>query len=135
MTSPSFHNSFPRPGMLATVRTRRGTVTAVDPFDGETGRLHLVHVDYQDGGSPSAERLLWELEPRKTPLEPTALPDPYVTDPMPAADFDALLRSARWTALSPYLGLDGGGRQEGQEPIASPFHGGVRVEDFQLLFE
>ena len=126
-------NSIPRPGMLATVRNRRGTVTAVDPFDGQGGRLHLVHLDYQDGGSPSTERLLWELEPRKTLLEPTALPNSYDTDPMPVADFDALLRAARWTALSPYLGLDGNGRKEGQEPIASPFHGGVRVEDFQLV--
>ncbi len=42
----------PRPGMLATVRNRRGTVTSVAPFDGESGRVHLVHLDYQDGGSP-----------------------------------------------------------------------------------
>ena len=111
MTPTARPASVPRPGMLATVRNRRGTVTAVDPFDGETGRLHLVHLDYQDGGSPSTQRLLWELEPRKTLLEPTALPDPYATDPMPAADFDALLRAARWTALSPYLGLDGNGRR------------------------
>ncbi|MDE0124873.1 MAG: DISARM system SNF2-like helicase DrmD [Bryobacterales bacterium] len=119
--------------MLATVRNRRGTVTAVDPFDGEAGRLHIVHLEYQDGVSPSAERLLWELEPSRALLEPTALPDPFDTDPMPAADFDALLRTARWTALSPYLGLPGTGREEGHEPIASPFHGGVRVEDFQLV--
>ncbi|MXW18910.1 MAG: DEAD/DEAH box helicase [Gemmatimonadetes bacterium] len=123
----------PRPGMLATVRNRRGTVTSVAPFDGENGRVHLVHLEYQDGGSPTAERLLWELEPDRTLLEPTALPDPYDTDPMPAADFDALLRAARWTALSPYLGLDGQGRTERHGPIASPFHGGVRVEDFQIV--
>ena len=52
---------------------------------------------------------------------------------MPAADFDALLRAARWTALSPYLGLDGQGRTERHGPIASPVHGGVRVEDFQIV--
>ena len=127
------NNAIPRPGMLATVRNRRGTVTSVSPFDGEAGRLHLVHLEYRDGGSPSDERLLWELEPRKTLLEPTALPDPSRSDPMPPADFDALLRAARWTALSPYLGLDGEGREEGEEVIASPFHGGVRVEDFQLV--
>ena len=132
-TTAADSNSIPRPGMLATVRNRRGTVTAVDPFDGETGRLHIVHLEYQDGGSPSAERLLWELEPMRRLLEPTALPDPFDTDPMPAADFDALLRTARWTALSPYLGINGTGREEGHEPFASPFHGGVRVEDFQLV--
>ena len=107
-------NVIPRPGMLAAVRKRRGTVTSVSPFDGETGRLHLVHLEYRDGGSPSDERLLWELEPRKTLLEPTALPDASRSDPMPPADFDALLRAARWTALSPYLGLDGNGREEGK---------------------
>lgn len=133
MTATTASTPIPRPGMLATVRNRRGTVTAVDPFDGETGRLHLVHLDYQDGASPSTERLLWELEPRKNLLEPTALPDPYRADPMPAVDFDALLRAARWTALSPYLGLDGNGRNENHEPVASPFHGGVRVEDFQVV--
>ena len=119
--------------MFATVRKRLGIVRTVDPFDGETGRLHLVHIEYQDGMSPSDERLLWELEPHGTLLEPRALPEPSGSDPMPAADFDALLRAARWTALSPYLGLDGKGRDEGSEPIASPLHGGVRIEDFQLL--
>ena len=127
------NSSIPRPGMLATVRNRRGIVSAVDPFDGETGRLHLVHVQYQDGVSPSGERILWELEPQASALEPNALPDPHSSDPMPTADFDALVRAARWTALSPYLGLHGRGREEGHEPIASPFHGGVRVEDFQLV--
>lgn len=127
------NNLIPRPGMLATVRNRRGTVTSVSPFDGEAGRLHLVHLEYRDGGSPSDEQLLWELEPRTRLLEPNELPDPSRSDPMPAADFDALLRAARWTALSPYLGLDGEGREEGGEVVASPFHGGVRVEDFQLL--
>ena len=126
-------NGIPRPGMLATVRKRLGTVTAVDAFDGETGRLHLVHLDYQDGKSPPDDRLLWELEPSKALLPPGTLPDPYIAGPMPAADFDALLRAARWTALSPYLGLDGNGRGEKHEPIASPFHGAVRVEDFQLV--
>ena len=125
--------SIPRPGMLATVRNRRATVTTVEPFDGEQGRLHLVHLDYQDGESPAAERLVWELESQRALLEPTALPDTFNTDPMPTADFSALLRAARWTALSPYLGFDGNGRKEGQEPVASPFHGGVRVEDFQLV--
>ena len=134
MTSrASNNNAIPRPGMLATVRKRRGIVTAVDPFDGETGRLHLVHLEYQDGRSPPAEQLLWELEPQGTLLEPRALPDPSMSDPMPASDFDAVLRAARWTALSPYLGLDGEGRDEGSEPIASPLHGGVRIEDFQLV--
>ena len=52
----------PRAGMLATVRNRRGVVAAVEPFDGETGRLHLVHLKYTDDHAPAEERLLWELE-------------------------------------------------------------------------
>jgi len=126
-------DSVPRPGMLAGVRNRRGTVTAVEPFDGEQGRLHLVHLDYHDDGSPETERVVWELEPNGELLPPVALPDLNDSDPMPPADFSALLRAARWTALSPYLGLDGKGRKDGEEPVASPFHGGVRVEDFQLV--
>ncbi|HPG70738.1 MAG TPA: DISARM system SNF2-like helicase DrmD [Smithellaceae bacterium] len=118
--------------MFATVRNRRGIVSAVDPFDGQEGRLHLVHLDYKDDQLPTEERLLWELEPRKTLLEPTALPDILVTDPMPAEDFDALLRAARWTAATPFLDPDGGGPLD-RLPISSPFHGAVQVEDFQLV--
>ena len=124
-------HAVPRAGMLATVRNRRGVVAAVEPFDGETGRLHLVHLEYKDDHAPSEERLLWELEPRRALLEPNALPDP-ARGPMPPEDFDALLRAARWTALSPYLDPAGEGPSR-REPIASPFHGGVRVEDYQLV--
>ena len=65
-------------------------MAAVEPFDGETGRLHLVHVEYKDSRSPVEERLLWELEPGCTLLEPTALPDAGNTDAMTPGDFDAL---------------------------------------------
>ena len=117
--------------MLATVRNRRGVVAAVEPFDGLNGRLHLVHVEYKDWRSPSEERLLWELEPHGTLDKPNALPDP-ASDPMPPEDFDALLRAARWTALSPWLDPDGDGPL-GPQPVASPFHGGVRIENYQLV--
>ncbi len=76
----------PRAGMLATVRNRSGVVTAVEPFDGDTGRLHLVHVEYKDSRSPTEERVLWELEPRVRLLEPTALPDTTSADAMPPED-------------------------------------------------
>ena len=52
---------------------------------------------------------------------------------MPAEDFDALLRAARWTALSPYLDPAGGKGPPPREPVASPFHGGVCVESYQLV--
>ena len=130
--SESVPATVPRAGMLATVRNRSGVVAAVEPFDGAGGRLHLVHVEYKDSGSPAAERLLWELEPGRTLLEPTALPDAGSSDAMAGTDFDALLRAARWTALSPYLDFDGRG-QPGREPPVSPFHGAVRPEDYQLV--
>ena len=120
--------------MLATVRNRRGVVAAVEPFDGETGRLHLVHLEYTDDHAPAEERLLWELEPSRHLLEPNALPDPaHRGGPMSADDFDALLRAARWTALSPYLDPGDGDGRARREPIASPFHGGVRIESYQLV--
>ena len=122
----------PRAGMFATVRNRRGIVSTVEPFDGEGGRLHLVHLEYKDDQLPHEERLLWELEPHNNLLEPTALPGAAGTDPMPADDFDALLRASRWVAARPYFGLNNGNALE-RLPISSPFHGAVQVEDFQLV--
>ena len=75
--------------MLATVRNRRGVIAAVEPFDGETGRLHLVHLEYQDDAAPSQERLLWELEPRRDLDEPLALPRPDGDNAMRPREFDA----------------------------------------------
>ena len=124
----------PRAGMLATVRNRRGVVAAVEPFDGEAGRLHLVHLEYKDDRAPSEERILWEIEPDRHLLEPNALPTPaHDGGAMPAEDFDALLRAARWSALSPYLDPAGGVGPPPREPVASPFHGGVCVESYQLV--
>jgi len=48
--------SIPRAGMFATVRNRRGIVSAVEPFDGESGRLHLVHT-----GDVRPSQVLYEL--------------------------------------------------------------------------
>ncbi len=117
--------------MLASVRNRRGVVAAVEPFDGGSGRLHLVQIEYKDRRSPSEERLLWELEPGAALDEPNALPDP-ASPPMLPEDFNALLRAARWTALSPWLDSAGNGAF-GSQPVASPLHGGVRVENYQLV--
>jgi SOS-response transcriptional repressor LexA len=130
--SPASGAQIPRPGLFCTVRNRRGVVAGVEPFDGEGGRLHLVHVEYKDDQLPVEEQLLWELEPHKLLLEPTALPDPSRSGPMPADDFDALLRAARWTAAMPFLDPDGSGPLE-RLPIRSPFHGAVQVEDYQLV--
>ncbi len=126
----------PRVGMLARVRNRRGIVASVEPFDnphgGDAGRLHLVQVEYKDHDSPHSERLLWELEPGRKLLPPSQLPRVHDTSPMPAEDFDALVRAARWTALMPYLDPDGAGPLD-RQPVSSPLHSGIRVEDYQLV--
>lgn len=118
--------------MFATVRNRRGVISSVEPFDGQSGRLHLVQIEYKDDQYPLEDRLLWEIEPTKTLLEPSALPNFSSSDPMPAEDFDALLRASRWTAAIPFLDPDGDGPLDSL-PISSPFHGAVQVEDFQLV--
>jgi superfamily II DNA or RNA helicase len=122
----------PRIGMFATVRNRRGVTTGIEPYDGPTGRLHLVHVEYKDDQLPRDEKLIWELEPASRLLEPTALPNVGASDPMPAEDFDALLRATRWAAATPFIDPDKSGSL-GRNPVASPFHGAVQVDDFQLV--
>jgi hypothetical protein len=118
--------------MFALVRNRRGVIAAVEPYDGETGRLHLVHLEYKNDQLAVEEQVLWELERRKTLLEPTALPDVGSADPMPEPDFDALLCAARWGAALPYLDPDKEGPL-GRLPASSPFHGAVQIEDYQLV--
>lgn len=82
-------------------------------------------------GVPEAEDVIWEREPHRQLLEPDALPQAS-DKPMPGEDFGALIRAARWTAFSLYLDLDADGPLE-RMPICSPFHGAVRVEDYQLV--
>jgi superfamily II DNA or RNA helicase len=120
--------------MLATVRNRRGIVSAVEPFGGpSTDQLHLVTVEYTDAGSPPEDQLLWEREPGARVLEPTALPDVDRAAPMSAEDFDALVRAARWTAISPFVDPDGGEGPLARWPVAAPFHAAIQIEDFQLV--
>jgi superfamily II DNA or RNA helicase len=125
-------SSNPTPGMLAIVRRRRGVVSEVRDFDsGPQGRLHLVRIEYKDDASPAAEELLWELEPSKTLLEANEIPRADA-DPMRPDDFDALVRAARWTAISPYVRSGEGGDTD-LLPICSPFHGALEVDDYQLI--
>lgn len=126
----------PRVGMLATVRNRRGLVTAVEPSDGgPDGTFHLVSVEYIDADGAPEDQLLWETEQDlgATTLEPSALPDVSGDGPMAPADFDALVRATRWTALTPYVDPDGSDGPLDRLPLASPLHGAIQVEDFQLV--
>lgn len=125
--------TLPREGMMATVRNRRAVVSRVRPFDTHDGRLHLVDVEYTDldGGAPH-DSLVWEREVGARLVEPGALPDVGSAPPMVAREFDALVRASRWSALSPFLSPDDDAALA-ELPLASPFHGAVQVEDFQLV--
>jgi superfamily II DNA or RNA helicase len=118
--------------MFATIRSRLGVVVAVSPHDArEGGRSHLVHIDYKDDSMPREERLIWELEPHAVCQHPNRLPDAG-QDPMDPPDFDAVVRSARWTATMPYIDPDQNGPLD-RLPVCSPLMGAVRVEDYQLV--
>lgn len=121
----------PRVGMLAIVRRRRGIISEVREFDGDRGRVHLVRLDYKDDSRPPFEEVIWELEPSRLLLEPSELPRPS-DPPMPGEDFDALVRAARWTAITPYVDPDAAGPVE-RLPVSSPFHGAVEIDDYQLV--
>jgi hypothetical protein len=119
--------------MVARVRNRRGLIASVEPFDTKPdGRMHLVRVEYTDSEGSSEDTLVWEREHNRRLLEPTAMPRVAEEAPMPPGDFDALVRSTRWGALTPFLGPDGAESSEGS-PIVSPAFGAVQVEDFQLV--
>lgn len=126
----------PRVGMLATVRNRRGIVTTVTPSEGgPEGVFHLVAVEYIDPDGVPEDQLIWETETLlgATLLEPSALPDVSSDPPMAPREFDSLVRATRWTALTPYVDPDGSDGPLERLPLASPLHGAIQVEDFQLV--
>jgi hypothetical protein len=51
---------------------------------------------------------------------------------MEPREFDAIVRAARWSALSPFLHPDGCGRSH-EVSVSAPFFGAVQVDDFQLV--
>ena len=130
--TPASPIQHPRPGMLATLRNRRGLIAAVEPFDSPEGRLHLVRVEYTDTDGVAEDTVLWEREHGRDLLEPNALPQVETEAAMEPREFDALVRSARWAALTPFLHPDGSGRAP-ESPVSAPFFGAVQVDDFQLV--
>lgn len=134
--TPSLMNpkQTPRVGMLATLRNRRGVLTAVDPFDsGVGGRFHRVRIEFSDGEGDADQEVVWELEPNRWLVEPAALPQVRSTSPMPHRQFDAVVRAARWGAVAPFVDPDGENGPAVASPIVAPFHSAVQVEDFQLV--
>lgn len=122
----------PREGMMAIVRNRRAMITAVAPFDAEEqGRFHLVDVEYTDGLGVESDQVLWEVEPGREVLEPAALPNLGDTSPMDPREFDAMVRAARWSALTPSLPFSG--LVEERPPLAAPLYGAIYPEAYQLV--
>ncbi|MBK7923167.1 MAG: DNA helicase [Gemmatimonadetes bacterium] len=120
--------------MVATVRNRRGLVTSVAPFAAaEHGVVHLVGVEYFDSDGAPDDQLLWEREPGASLLEPTALPAINAHPAMLPDELDAMVRAARWSALTPYLDPDGTLGPLERLPVTSPLHGAIQAEDYQLV--
>ena len=132
MGQPQDNPEIPRPGLFCYVRNRRGVIAGVEPFDGDAGRLHLVHIEYKDDQLPPEEQLVWEVEGASARvLPPTALPDPSRFGPMPAADFDALLRGRALDRRHAFPRPGRLGRSRGCP--SQPRSTGVQVEDYQLV--
>ncbi len=124
--------ALPREGMMAVVRNRRAMITAVQPFDAaDQGRFHLVEVEYSDGRGVETDELLWEVELGAEVLEPAALPQVAASAPMEPREFDAMVRAARWSALTPALPFSG--LQEDRMALASPLYGAIHPESYQLV--
>ncbi len=134
LATPTPPNSLPRVGMLATVRNRRGVISAVEPFAAANSSelLHLVTIEFSDSDGDAEETLLWERERQPVVLEPNALPRAGVDAPMRMREFLALQRATRWTAITPFLSADSPARRGEAVPTA-PVYGAVSADDFQLV--
>jgi superfamily II DNA or RNA helicase len=118
--------------MMAVVRNRRAMITGVQAFDAEdAGRFHMVEVEYTDGTGVESDTFLWEVEPGTDVLSPATLPNVASTPPMDPREFDAMVRAARWAALTPSLPFSG--LAEDRPPLASPLYGAIHPEAYQLV--
>lgn len=132
MHTPPSETMPPREGMMAVVRNRRAMITAVAPFGADdAGNVHLVDVEYTDGLGSESDQLLWEVEPGTEVLEPSSLPRVGNTPPMDPREFDAMVRAARWSALTPSLPFSG--LAEDRPPLAAPLYGAIYPEAYQLV--
>jgi superfamily II DNA or RNA helicase len=93
----------------------------------------LVTIDYLDSDGVRQERLLWEAEPFAQSVEPGELPGVGSGSPMDPGNFRSLVRALRWTSLEPFLGLDGRSAPFTAPLSASPLHGAIQAEDYQLV--
>jgi superfamily II DNA or RNA helicase len=118
--------------MMAVIRNRRALITGVQAFDAdERGRFHLVEVEYTDGVGAETDQVLWEVEANPEVLEPSALPRVDSAAPMDPRELDAMVRAARWSALTPSLPFSG--LDEDRPPLAAPLFGAIHPEAYQLV--
>jgi superfamily II DNA or RNA helicase len=124
----------PRVGMLATVRNRRGVISAVEPFaePASSRLLHLVTIEFSDADGDAEESLLWERERAPIVLEPNAVPRVDAEPPMAMPEFLALQRATRWSAITPFLSAESPNKRSEPVPTA-PVYGAVSADDFQLV--
>ena len=107
---------------MAIVRNRRAMITGVQPYDAdEHGRFHLVEVDYADGQGAESDQLLWEVEPGTQVVEPSTPPLVESMQQMDPREFDAMVRAARWSALTPTLPFSGLAKD--RPPLAAALSG------------
>jgi superfamily II DNA or RNA helicase len=125
-------SALPREGMMAVIRNRRALITGVQAFGAdERGRFHLVEVEYTDGVGAETDQVLWEVEPEPEVLEPSALPRVDSASPMDPRELDAMVRAARWSALTPSLPFSG--LDKDRPPLAAPLFGAIHPEAYQLV--
>lgn len=82
--------NLPRVGMVATVRNRRGIITALEPyFAGIDGTLHLLRINNTDIDGVPNKQLLWEHKPHKSLVAPHTLPKVLGDSPINPRKYDA----------------------------------------------
>ena len=128
-------SALPRVGSMALVRNRHGIVAAVTPFQPKDGPvLHLVDVEYADTEGVPSERILWEAEAKREAISPGQMPQPEgLQNAMVPREFDALVRSVRWSAFQPFVSPDHGKVDAAPACLSSPFHAAIQTEDYQLV--
>lgn len=124
----------PLPGRLAIVRNRPGVISKVEASGvHSSGIVHLVTVDYTDLEGAREETVVWEREPDARVIQGTGLPRIADQAPMPAAEFAAMQRAARWGAIHPFVDPDDAAGPLSRLPFSSPLHGAIEVEDYQMV--
>lgn len=117
---------------MAVVRNRRALITGVSAFGAdESGRFHLVEVEFTDGHGAESQQVLWEVEPGTELLEPFALPNIVSVPPMEVREFDAMVRAARWSALTPSLPFSG--LAEDRPAVVAPLFAAIHPESYQMV--